>query len=50
MDCCAVIASGVDHNILHKTHSSRKGRGDEPLEMEDLLTIHLDLLAAREGF
>lgn len=32
-----------------KTRDSRKG-GDGPLEIEDLLTIHLDLLATREGF
>lgn len=33
-----------------KTRDSRKGSVDTPLEIEDLLTIHLDLLAAREGF
>jgi len=33
-----------------KTRDSRKGGGDIPLEVEDLLTIHLDLLASREGF
>lgn len=33
-----------------KTRDSRKGHGDVPLEAEDLATIHLDLLAAREGF
>lgn len=33
-----------------KTRDSRKGDSDVPLEVEDLLTIHLDLLAAREGF
>lgn len=33
-----------------KTRDSRKGASDVPLEVEDLLTIHLDLLAAREGF
>lgn len=33
-----------------KTRDSRKGGSDVPLEMEDLLTIHLDLLAAKEGF
>jgi FdhE protein len=33
-----------------KTRDSRTGNGDVPLEIEDLLTIHLDLLAAREGF
>lgn len=33
-----------------KTRDSRKGDNDVPLEVEDLLTIHLDLLAGREGF
>ncbi|MEI6705089.1 MAG: formate dehydrogenase accessory protein FdhE [Deltaproteobacteria bacterium] len=33
-----------------KTRDSRKGGADVPLEVEDLLTIHLDLLASREGF
>jgi FdhE protein len=33
-----------------KTRDSRKGGVDVPLEVEDLLTIHLDLLATREGF
>lgn len=33
-----------------KTRDSRKGNGDVPLEVEDMLTIHLDLLASREGF
>ncbi|MBI5483270.1 MAG: formate dehydrogenase accessory protein FdhE [Deltaproteobacteria bacterium] len=33
-----------------KTRDSRKGACDVPLEVEDLLTIHLDLLASREGF
>jgi FdhE protein len=33
-----------------KTRDSRLGGGDIPLEVEDLLTIHLDLLASREGF
>ncbi|MDD5285686.1 MAG: formate dehydrogenase accessory protein FdhE [Desulfuromonadaceae bacterium] len=33
-----------------KTRDSRKGARDLPLEVEDLLTIHLDLLASREGF
>lgn len=33
-----------------KTRDSRKGDSDVPLEIEDLLTIHLDLLASREGF
>jgi FdhE protein len=33
-----------------KTRDSRKGNVDVPLEVEDLLTIHLDLLASREGF
>lgn len=32
-----------------KTRDDRKSP-DRPLEIEDLLTIHLDLLAAREGF
>jgi FdhE protein len=33
-----------------KTRDSRKGDDDVPLEVENLLTIHLDLLASREGF
>jgi FdhE protein len=33
-----------------KTRDSRQDDGDMPLEIEDLLTIHLDLLASREGF
>ena len=33
-----------------KTRDSRKGNADIPLDVEDLLTIHLDLMAAREGF
>lgn len=33
-----------------KTRDSRQGSSDLPLEVEDLLTIHLDLLAVREGF
>uniref|UniRef100_C6E0Q3 Formate dehydrogenase accessory protein n=1 Tax=Geobacter sp. (strain M21) TaxID=443144 RepID=C6E0Q3_GEOSM len=33
-----------------KTRDNRKGGGEVPLEVEDLLTIHLDLLASREGF
>jgi FdhE protein len=33
-----------------KTRDARKGDSDVPLEVEDLLTIHLDLLASREGF
>ncbi len=33
-----------------KTRDSRKGHADVPLEIEDLATIHIDLLAGREGF
>ncbi len=33
-----------------KTRDSRKGHDDVPLEVEDMTTIHLDLLATREGF
>lgn len=33
-----------------KTRDSRKSDSEVPLEIEDLLTIHLDLLASREGF
>jgi len=33
-----------------KTRDSRKGGSEVPLEVEDLLTMHLDLLASREGF
>ena len=32
-----------------KTRDSRRGNAAVPLEVEDLLTIHLDLMAAREG-
>ena len=33
-----------------KTRDSRKGHADVPLEAEDLATIHLDLVAGKEGF
>jgi FdhE protein len=33
-----------------KTRDSRKGNADVPMDVEDLLTIHLDLLASKEGF
>lgn len=33
-----------------KTRDSRKGDSLIPLDVEDLLTLHLDLLASREGF
>jgi len=33
-----------------KTRDSRKGHAGIPLEVEDLTTIHLDLVASREGF
>lgn len=33
-----------------KTRDSRKGNAEVPLDVEDLLTLHLDLLAAKEGF
>lgn len=33
-----------------KTRDSRKGNADVPLEVEDLTTLHLDLLAGKEGF
>jgi FdhE protein len=33
-----------------KTRDSRIGNADVPLEVEDLATIHLDLLAGKEGF
>lgn len=33
-----------------KTRDSRKGNADVPLEAEDLATLHLDLLAGKEGF
>jgi FdhE protein len=33
-----------------KTRDSRKGGVDVQLEVENLLTIHLDMLATREGF
>ncbi|MHB8832877.1 MAG: formate dehydrogenase accessory protein FdhE [Desulfobacteria bacterium] len=33
-----------------KTRDARLGNADVPLEAEDLATLHLDLLAGREGF
>lgn len=33
-----------------KTRDSRNTDADVPLDVEDILTIHLDLLASREGF
>jgi FdhE protein len=33
-----------------KTRDSRRGHVDVPLDIDDILTIHLDLLASREGF
>lgn len=33
-----------------KTRDSRKDNADVPLDVEDLLTIHLDLVAGKEGF
>jgi FdhE protein len=33
-----------------KTRDSRKGHDDVPMEIEEMATIHLDLLAVREGF
>ncbi len=33
-----------------KTRDSRAGGADVPLEVEDLATLHLDLMAAKEGF
>lgn len=33
-----------------KTRDARLGNGDVPLEAEDLATIHLDLVAGKEGF
>jgi len=33
-----------------KTRDSRKGDSDVPLEVRDALTMHLDLMASREGF
>lgn len=44
VDTCKVCSRYI------KTRDSRKGDSDVPLEVEDLLTIHLDLLASREGF
>lgn len=37
-------------NSYIKTRDSRKGNADIPIEVEDLLTIHLDILATKEGF
>jgi FdhE protein len=33
-----------------KTRDSRAGSADVPLEVEDLATLHLDLMASKEGF
>ncbi len=33
-----------------KTRDARLGNADVPLEVEDLVTLHLDLLAGKEGF
>ncbi len=33
-----------------KTRDSRKGNAEVPLDAEDLTTLHLDLLAGKEGF
>lgn len=33
-----------------KTRDSRRGNSNVPLEAEDLVTLHLDLLAVREGY
>lgn len=44
VDTCGVCSRYI------KTRDSRKGNGDVPLDVEDLLTMHLDLLASREGF
>jgi FdhE protein len=33
-----------------KTRDARLGDADVPLEAEDLATLHLDLLAGKEGF
>lgn len=32
-----------------KTRDSRKGNSDVPLDVEDIMTMHLDLIASREG-
>jgi FdhE protein len=44
VDTCKVCSRYI------KTRDSRKGGSEVPLEIEDLLTIHLDLIASREGF
>jgi FdhE protein len=44
VDTCAACSRYI------KTRDSRKCDSDVPLEVEDLLTIHLDLMATREGF
>jgi FdhE protein len=43
VDSCKVCSRYI------KTRDSRQGNADVPLDVEDLLTMHLDLLAAREG-
>ena len=44
VDTCGVCSRYI------KTRDARKGGSEVPLEVEDLLTIHLDLMASREGF
>jgi FdhE protein len=46
---CRVDTCGACSRYI-KTRDSRRGHDRVPLEIEDLLTIHLDLLASREGF
>lgn len=43
-----VVCAGCSRYI--KVRDSRAGRADVPLEAEDLATLHLDLLAGREGY
>jgi hypothetical protein len=43
--------SASNTSLIVKSESAdQKGDNEVPLEVEDLLTIHLDLLASREGF
>jgi FdhE protein len=37
-------------NCYIKTRDSRKGEADIPLDICDALTIHLDLVAVKEGY
>lgn len=44
VDACSACSRYI------KTRDSRKGASDVPLDIEDLVSIHLDMVAAREGY